>query len=739
MKRLAGDVRLDVDYEDETPFGSAFGAADHALRQACTDIFPLRGSMDDLVRRSRELLARAFERDLSSWYLRPGQLREECLYPPPERVRPRALTASREGQALVTIGIEPEAYGELARWMSEFQRDARRPTSGIGQALYDLLNDAGAFTDAAPGAVKTEETLVGHATAMVGDRILVDPFLLPKSPRYPASYQPLGPEDLLPVHAVLVTHSHPDHFDLGTLLRLGAETPIYVPHVERESLLSVDMAMRLEQLGFSRVKRVRPGDELTVGSSIVRVLPLFGEQPTTGDCLHPEVRNVGCTYSVASPASHVLLLADSGRDREGDVRDLASDVRKKWGEPDVLLAGYRGFAVYPIQWLFSSVARYLLFVPEHERTVRQVTMNDSDAFIDTAERCGAKKVVPYADGGAPWYWERGLGPRLDGEGIVNASADPPPEDVLRRAAMRSTWGDEPIGSAARIEILRPNQHLRGERGAIWPYRATTWHQHNVALKRLADGSAMESVRAVFGALEPAMAKWREDGRLERFFFMRKAPDLRLRFFGADELADELSALFRTLAERGAIERSFTSHYEPETARFGGPPAMNAAHAWFDVDTRAWWRLDQLESRGVASLDKMLLAGAVANDLVCRVLPDTSEAWGVWRSYASAYALEAEEGDTSLLTADLDGLESTVGPELRPVLAQYRDANRELASELTRLLSRGELEAGLRSILIGVVMFHLNRHGFAPVEHARLVWRMIRSRDPAQKVEIPQME
>lgn len=712
LRRLASDVRLDLVYEDETPFGSALGAgADSAIRAACTEIFPPRADMDDVVRRSKELLARAFERDLASRFLKPEVLREECLYPPVDRVKPHAIVVTREDETLLNIGVEPAAHGELAKWFSDFQRGTARPTGLVGQALYDLLLDAGALTEEVPTRAPNDDlTFVGHATALVGgdDRIMVDPFLLPTSPRYGA-YQPLGPAELTP-NAILITHSHPDHFDPGSLLRLGAETPIYVPHVERESLLAVDMAMRLEQLGFSCVKRIRPGDSLTIGKTTVHVLPFFGEQPTTGDYLHPEARNVGCTYSVISPQSHVLLIADSGRDREGDVRDLASEVRRKWGPPDTLLSGYRGFAVYPIQWLFSSVARYLLFVPEHERTVRQVTMNDSDALIDTAERCAAKRVVPYADGGAPWYWERGLGPRLDGEGIVNASADPPPEDVIRRASQRSTWGEEPIGSSASVKILRPGEPIHA-----WPFRRHKWHQQNVALTRV-DGDAMPSARAVFRALAPRVAAWREAGRLERFFFMRKAPDLRLRFFGDEALGGELGALLAGVD----IERTFTSEYEPETARFGGPAAMDAVHAWFDADTSAWMALES------TAIDKELLAAAVADDLVSRVVSDSSEIWAVWRSYASSFGLSRDD-DAPLFSADLDALATD---ESRVWLAHYRESNRVLARVLVDLAARGELDSGLRGILIGVVMFHLNRYGFTVEEHTRLVWKMIRSRDPA---------
>jgi len=60
---------------------------------------------------------------------------------------------------------------------------------------------------------------------------------------------------------VFITHCHPDHYDLGTLLRFGHDVPIWVPEVARESILSIDMRARLEQLGFTRVRTLRWGDE----------------------------------------------------------------------------------------------------------------------------------------------------------------------------------------------------------------------------------------------------------------------------------------------------------------------------------------------------------------------------------------------------------------------------------------------------------------------------------------------
>src|ERR1700728_5302718 len=106
-KRLADDVRLEVLYEDTTPFGSAIGGkADDAIRRACASVCAddAQRSMDDLVRRSKELPGRPFEHDLASRYVRPGVLREDCLFPAADRVRPYAVLATREKENLVGLG-----------------------------------------------------------------------------------------------------------------------------------------------------------------------------------------------------------------------------------------------------------------------------------------------------------------------------------------------------------------------------------------------------------------------------------------------------------------------------------------------------------------------------------------------------------------------------------------------------------------------------------------------------------
>jgi hypothetical protein len=310
---------------------------------------------------------------------------------------------------------------------------------------------------------------------------MIDPFFLPPSPEFPKAYQPIAACELPHPDAVFITHSHPDHFDIGSLLFFGADTPIYVPEVDRESLLSIDMSYRLQEIGFRRVHRLRWFDETIVGGFRVIALPLYGEQPTTDVVLHPEVRNAGNTYLVVNGRRSYALIADSGRDRCGAVQGLAAIARKRFGPVDVLFGGYRAFAMYPAHFLFSSISRYLLFVPPESWGVRQKIMNDADDLIDTSEIWNARATIPYADGGAPWYSKIGLGPRRDEQGVsqLNPAVDPAPEHVLTVAQSRSSSANEGlIPTPAHLKLLRPGDSLSFNEGELklhrfcphaWPY------------------------------------------------------------------------------------------------------------------------------------------------------------------------------------------------------------------------------------------------------------------------------
>lgn len=462
LHRLRDDLELGLVHGDDTRFGSAVtGRIDATVRQAAQAIADARrrGGMRAVIDALPRLAATA-SAGLAELYRAPGVLRDDCLYPAPELVRPLALRCTGD-DVRTTMALPPALVPELASWLGQWQQGSAPPRNGPARQLWDELQAAGALTTDAPLPRPSlpAVTFVGHATvafSSADERLLVDPHLLPRSRTHPADYQPLGPE-LAPT-AVLVTHSHPEHFDPGTLLRWGPDLPIVVPAVARESILSIDMATRLRALGFHDVREARPHQTLQLGPWQIRTLPLHGDQPAEAERWHPEARNEGTLYVVYGAGQRWALVAEAGRDADGDVRDLGPEARAL-GPLDGVFGGYRGGRIYPVQLVFAGPTRNLALLPPETWGQRQSLQASADDLLDLAERWGARVAIPYAAGGAPWYWQRGLGPDPSRAGPSELACDLEPESVLIAAARRSSCQREPVPSPVQVRVLRPGQGL----------------------------------------------------------------------------------------------------------------------------------------------------------------------------------------------------------------------------------------------------------------------------------------
>lgn len=498
--RLRRDVRIAVDYDDQTYFGSPMSDRPEAATMKIYD--PLvkyvhDHGFDNLLEDAPAILANLVAskewRNLAEPDGNGGwTIKEEILYPDVTLARPQTITFEREAtggrvKANLPTDYWARVHALTAALSGEGQDDAdpalhpdmRSLLSGLQR--QDLLEDAD-LNPAKPSPAGAELTFLGHNSVVVRSgttRVMVDPYMFPGGAEYPAEYQPLQVRDLGKIDALMITHSHPDHFDPATLLQFPLDVTLIVPPVERETLLASDIAYRARELGFTNVVVLPWRDSIQVGDIEVHALPFYGEQPTEGEMLHPEIRNIGSTYLVKTPTLSAVFLADSGRDGLGNVKDVASETRARLGAVDVVFSGYRGWQIYPPQYLFSSVARFLFFVPPWLWTVRQQIMTDAHMAVDIAERWGAKYVAAYADGGAPWHWNIGLGPRLDQEARELNLFDPFPERLADAALYRAeTPSGKPLASSVKPLILRPGDSLinvTGEQsvarvpGHAWPY------------------------------------------------------------------------------------------------------------------------------------------------------------------------------------------------------------------------------------------------------------------------------
>ena len=127
-------------------------------------------------------------------------------------------------------------------------------------------------------------TWLGHSTVVVdlgGTRLVTDP-LLRRRIWHLRRDAPVDDSGLAGLDAILISHTHFDHLDLGSLARLDHELPIVVPR---------GAGSLVRRRGFSKTVELEPGDELEIGSVRVRAThadhassrgPFSGRTPALG-------------------------------------------------------------------------------------------------------------------------------------------------------------------------------------------------------------------------------------------------------------------------------------------------------------------------------------------------------------------------------------------------------------------------------------------------------------------------
>ena len=262
-------------------------------------------------------------------------------------------------------------------------------------------------------------------------------------PHFHSSYEPHGLRENLMrsqfeglVDAILISHSHRDHFDLPTLMTFSPETLIVVPRADRATMMCPDFAATLRALGFTRVVTLDWYDPpLTIGDLQVHAFPFYGEQPLLREApRHVDLRNHGNTYVVQHDSYTSWFLIDSGNDWTGRMVDVAHAVKERFGTVDILLSNLREFALLKPTYITGAGHYWLALTPDQMR--RFSSMRNDVITLGpkgVAEICHivqAREFLPYAH----WWGEAG---------------EPPgPEERLLIEELRS--GLNTFGAATKI-------------------------------------------------------------------------------------------------------------------------------------------------------------------------------------------------------------------------------------------------------------------------------------------------
>ncbi|HIK04130.1 MAG TPA: hypothetical protein IGS40_05360 [Trichormus sp. M33_DOE_039] len=251
-----------------------------------------------------------------------------------------------------------------------------------------------------------------------------------------------------------------------------------------------------------------------------------------------------------------------------------------------------------------------------------------------------------------------------------------------------------------------------------------WLQLNVGLVRQ-QGDALPNARLLFARIATLVNRWRDHGLLHWFFFMRKPPDVRLRFFtkvDQKQAIAEISELMYTLQQENSIHLFFFSEYQPETDRFGGTAAMQLVHQHFDTDTSLWLFLDYLYQHHLSVVPKDILLSTLLHDLFTRVMPNQRSTLAAWQSLAALIPIPGETTIPRIKLLSMENLSQfySVSGQEADILQGYTIANHILAQELVNLQHLGELTQDLADILAAIAMFTFHRHGFDSQRSGRLI-------------------
>jgi len=256
-----------------------------------------------------------------------------------------------------------------------------------------------------PGVYRLQHACLLYRSATSG--ILVDPHL---HSTYGAGIASDFYRDTLEgkVDAILISHSHGDHWSLSTLMMFPRETPIVVPKVPAPTIVCPDMKALLESFGFTNVIAVDwYSAPLRLGDFEVHVLPFYGEQALRFDRpKHPAIRNWGNTYAVQTSDYTSWFLIDSGDDALGCMTEVAERVRRTIGKVDFVLSNLGQFYIKSPLYINCGL-NWLTLSPRHICDLR--SMRDHVVTLGPAgvarvcEIAGARFYLPYAH----WWGEPG--------------------------------------------------------------------------------------------------------------------------------------------------------------------------------------------------------------------------------------------------------------------------------------------------------------------------------------------
>ena len=289
---------------------------------------------------------------------------------------------SRKVDELFALDKSPKQLGYIRELLGQRAAD--------DQNLIPLFSEAGPSGGNGWDGAGIRLRYIDHACVLVeynGISILTDPWI----PVAPADG---GPERVtyrdLPekIDFALVTHAHPDHLCLESLLRLRNRIGCLVTH-RPMGMLYGDFSVKLlaKKIGFKNVIDLDTFEAVGFPDGEIVATPFLGEQ---ADLAH------GKTAYVVRAGSHQMMF---GADSNCLDRRIYQNIRQAVGPIQTVFIGMECVGA-PLSWMYGPLMASKLD-NNLDQSRRLVGCNAARA-MEMCEAVGASRVYVYAMGLEPW-------------------------------------------------------------------------------------------------------------------------------------------------------------------------------------------------------------------------------------------------------------------------------------------------------------------------------------------------
>ncbi len=285
-------------------------------------------------------------------------------------------------QGLFSLDVAPRPLS----WIRE------RLGSAWREELGAFFVEAGPVAAAPPPATGLRIRYVGHACVLVehaGRSLIVDPFVSSRPSAKGAAPRTTFADLPARIDVAAITHAHPDHFDIETLLRLLPRIgELVVPRNHGLLAGDISLAMLARRLGYRNVREVGSLEGVPFGDGELLALPFLGEH---GDVAHGNK----AAWLVRGAGHQILFAADSA----AHDLELYRRLRTSLGVIDTVFMNTEATGS-PLSWTYEA-----LFPRMRDRRIeadRRCRGSNAEEGAALAQAVGATRVFNYALGLEPW-------------------------------------------------------------------------------------------------------------------------------------------------------------------------------------------------------------------------------------------------------------------------------------------------------------------------------------------------